>query len=105
MPRLDRFLRKIAVFAPIIPIFPPAPLPTLVKIVVKSGQVFASLSRFQAVQPNGLFSEEVFLNVLQSCPDFEYVEFDGEEFFFKVEPQYANFEHTILDALEDAGVE
>ena len=43
--------------------------------------------------------------MLQSCPDFEYVEFDGEEFFFKVEPQYANFEHTILDALEYAGVE
>lgn len=44
---------------------------------------------------NSLFSEEVFLNVLQSCPDFEYVEFDGEEYFFKVEQEYANISQSV----------
>ena len=44
---------------------------------------------------DSMFNENVFLNIMQTRPEFEYVEFDGEEFFFKVEPQYANIEHTV----------
>ena len=44
---------------------------------------------------DSMFNENVFLNIMQARPEFEYAEFDGEEFFFKVEPQYANIEHTV----------
>ena len=43
------------------------------------------------------------LNVLQSCPDFEYVEFYGESVVsFDIAK---DIQERILDALEDAGVE
>lgn len=43
---------------------------------------------------DSMFNENVFLNIMQTRPEIEYAEFDGEEFFFKVEPEYANIEHT-----------
>lgn len=45
---------------------------------------------------DSLFNENVFLNVMQTRPEFEYVEFDGEEYFFKVEQEYTNMSQVNL---------
>ena len=46
---------------------------------------------------DSLFNENVFLNVMQTRPEFEYVEFDGEEYFFKVEQEYANMSQPVSE--------
>ena len=46
---------------------------------------------------DSLFNENVFLNVMQTRPEFEYVEFDGEEYFFKMEQEYANTSQPVSE--------
>ena len=51
---------------------------------------------------DSMFNENVFLNVMQTRPEFEYVEFDGEEFFFKLKYEHVNSVEAEHNMLKDA---